>query len=139
MGKSKYSMKQPFYLVSICCGNPIAVRECVYLRTLRARPTNRLMHLVSISPPFEGVDSLGLRYFADKLLLLTVDDEWILRDTIAEEYMVAVCISDLIPDPAYEFIDVVDVRRLEGATLFATREAAEARLAADLKPWDLRG
>lgn len=127
-------MIQPFYLVSISCGDPIAVRECVYLRTLRARPTNRLMHLVSISPPFEGVDYRGLRYFSDTLLLMTINEEWTLEDTVAEEYVIDVYTSNLIPDPAYELIDVADIERLEMGTLFATREAAEARLAADLKP-----
>ncbi|MCC5786744.1 MAG: hypothetical protein JJU33_08600 [Phycisphaerales bacterium] len=131
-------MMQPFYLVSISCGNPIAVRECVYLRTLRARPTNRLMHLVSISPPFEGLDYRGLRYFTDTLLLMTVNDEWSLEDTIAEEYMIDVYTSALIPEPGYELIDVADIERLEMGTLFATREKAEERLAQDLKPWDTR-
>ncbi|TVS01333.1 MAG: hypothetical protein EA423_10130 [Phycisphaerales bacterium] len=126
-------MKQPFYLVSISCGDPIAVRECVYLRTFLTKPTNTQMHLVAIDPHVEGVDYLGARYFADKLLLVTID-EWSLEQTVADEYIVDICTLDRIPGPGCDIIDVADVKRLEMGTLFATREKAEERLAYDNRP-----
>lgn len=125
-------MKQLFYLVPEGeCGDPILVRECLFLRAFLARPTNQQLYLVAVSPHVETVDSHGEKVVADSLLLHTVGGRS-LEQTVAEEYVINIYCSTRLPTPPSDSIDLTNTIGLGMGSLHPTRQKAEVQLARDM-------